>query len=77
MTSSEAVKVKLMSIHGWSVNRMFPVDRDEPYYQAVNGSEEVVTALSIEELFEAWTETDSVLEQILRVNTIRRNTNAT
>lgn len=72
MTSSEAVKLRIMTYHGWSVSRIMPHDHPEGYWRAIQGSNEIVE-FSMEELFQSWTEHDAVLEQVFRVSINRKD----
>lgn len=73
MTVSEAVKLKIMTFHGWHVNRIFPVDNPGGYWMADNGKNQVIE-FSAHDLFESWCNEPEVMEQVLNVNIIRKGT---
>jgi len=71
LTPSQSLKLKLMTLWGWEVNRLFPAG-GSAYWRANRGENEEVIEFNIDSLFESWLEVDSVMEEVLRVKTIRK-----
>jgi len=72
VTASDAVKLKLIALHGWTASVMVKAGDGGVFYRAVDNGDanNKVTGVSIEHLFEQWLENPAVLYDVLRIKKV-------